>query len=119
MATHASVLAWRTPRTEEPGGLPSMGLQRVGHDRANNTFPFPFPSISFVPDSDRPVPGSLTPDPSTFPLPISPLCHTPPGHPGPLIPLCESSPPSLLPIWPPSPSPRRVQGPPHLSKPPI
>ena len=32
MATHASVLAWRIPRTEEPGGLPSMGLQRVGHD---------------------------------------------------------------------------------------
>ena len=38
MATHASVLAWRTPRTEEPGGLPSMGLQRVGHDRVTNTF---------------------------------------------------------------------------------
>ena len=32
MATHSSVLAWRIPGTEEPGGLPSMGLQRVGHD---------------------------------------------------------------------------------------
>ena len=32
MATHSSVLAWRIPRTEEPGGLPSMGLQRGGHD---------------------------------------------------------------------------------------
>ena len=32
MATHSSVLAWRTPGTEEPGGLPSMGLHRVGHD---------------------------------------------------------------------------------------
>ena len=32
MATHASVLAWRTPGTGEPGGLPSMGLHRVGHD---------------------------------------------------------------------------------------
>ena len=32
MATHSSVLAWRIPRTEEPGGLPSMGLHRVGHD---------------------------------------------------------------------------------------
>ena len=31
MATHSSVLAWRTPRTEEPGGLQSTGLQRVGH----------------------------------------------------------------------------------------
>ena len=32
MATHSSNLAWRIPRTEEPGGLQSMGLQRVGHD---------------------------------------------------------------------------------------
>ena len=32
MATHSSVLAWRIPWTEEPGGLPSMGLHRVGHD---------------------------------------------------------------------------------------
>ena len=32
MATHSSVLAWRIPWTEEPGGLQSMGLQRVGHD---------------------------------------------------------------------------------------
>ena len=32
MATHSSVLAWRIPGTKEPGGLPSMGLHRVGHD---------------------------------------------------------------------------------------
>ena len=32
MATHSSVLAWRIPETGEPCGLPSMGLQRVGHD---------------------------------------------------------------------------------------
>ena len=32
MATHSSILAWRIPRTEEPGGLLSMGSQRVGHD---------------------------------------------------------------------------------------
>ena len=31
MATHSSIFAWRTPWTEEPGGLQSMGLQRVGH----------------------------------------------------------------------------------------
>ena len=31
MATHCSTLAWRIPWTEEPGGLQSMGLQRVGH----------------------------------------------------------------------------------------
>ena len=32
MATHASILAWEIPWTEEPGGLQSMGSQRVGHD---------------------------------------------------------------------------------------
>ena len=32
MATRSSVLAWRIPGTGEPGGLPSMGLHRVGHD---------------------------------------------------------------------------------------
>ena len=33
-ATHPSILAWEIPWTEEPGGLQSMGLQRVGHDSA-------------------------------------------------------------------------------------
>ena len=32
MATHSSILAWRTPSTEEPGGLQSTGSQRVRHD---------------------------------------------------------------------------------------
>ena len=32
MATHSSILAWRIPRTEEPGGLRSMRSKRVGHD---------------------------------------------------------------------------------------
>ena len=32
MATHSSILAWRIPGTEEPGGLQPMGLQRVGHN---------------------------------------------------------------------------------------
>ena len=32
MATHCRILAWKIPWTEEPGGLQSMGLQRVGHD---------------------------------------------------------------------------------------
>ena len=35
MATHSSVLAWRTPGMGEPGGLPSMGSHRVGHDRSD------------------------------------------------------------------------------------
>ena len=34
MATHSSVLAWKIPQTEEPGGLQSLGSQRVGHYRA-------------------------------------------------------------------------------------
>ena len=38
MAAHFSILAWRIPWTEEPGKLQSMGLQRVGHDRATFTF---------------------------------------------------------------------------------
>ena len=32
MATHSSILAWRIPWTEKPGGLQSMGSQRIGHD---------------------------------------------------------------------------------------
>ena len=35
MATHSSILAWRSPWIENPGGLLSMGLQRVGHDWSN------------------------------------------------------------------------------------
>ena len=34
MATHSNVLAWKLPGTGEPGGLPSMGSHRVGHDLA-------------------------------------------------------------------------------------
>ena len=35
MATHTSVLTWRTPGTGEPGGLQSMGSHRVGHDSSD------------------------------------------------------------------------------------
>ena len=35
MATCSSVLAWRIPGTEEPGGLPSMGSHRVGHESSD------------------------------------------------------------------------------------
>ena len=37
MATHSSVLAWRIPGMGEPGGLPSMGSQRVGHNGSDLT----------------------------------------------------------------------------------
>ena len=43
VATHSSILAWEMPWTEEPGGLQSMGLQRVGHDLATK----PPPQVSF------------------------------------------------------------------------
>ena len=36
MATHSSILAWRSCWTEEPRGLPSLGLQRVGYDWVTN-----------------------------------------------------------------------------------
>ena len=42
MATHSSVLAWRTPWTEEPGGLQSMGSLRVRHDWATSLWLFTF-----------------------------------------------------------------------------
>ena len=38
MAAYSSVLAWRIPWTEEPGGLQSMGSQRVRHDLVTGTF---------------------------------------------------------------------------------
>ena len=40
MATHSSIHAWRIPWTEEPGGLQSIGSQRVPHDWVTNTFTF-------------------------------------------------------------------------------
>ena len=40
MATNSSILAWRFPWTEKPGGLQSMASQRVWHDWATNTFTF-------------------------------------------------------------------------------
>ena len=38
VATHSSILAWRIPWTEKPGGLQSMGSQRAGHDWVTDTF---------------------------------------------------------------------------------
>ena len=40
MAPHSSILAWRIPWTKEPGGLQSMGLQKVRHNCVTITFPF-------------------------------------------------------------------------------
>ena len=55
MATHSSILACRIPWTEETDGLQSMGLQRVGHYGATDTFkrhaldPWPEPPPAFLP----------------------------------------------------------------------
>ena len=38
MVNHSNILAWEIPWTEEPGGLQSMGSQRVRHDSVTNTF---------------------------------------------------------------------------------
>ena len=40
MAIHSSILDWRIPWSEEPGGLQSLGSQRVRHDEVTNTFTF-------------------------------------------------------------------------------
>ena len=45
MATHSSILAWRISQTEEPGGLQSMGSQRVGQDWKTNRDKYPLPEI--------------------------------------------------------------------------
>ena len=37
MATYSSILAWKIPWTEDPGGSQSMGSQRIGHDQATST----------------------------------------------------------------------------------
>ena len=50
MATPSIIHAWRIPWTEEPGGLESLGLQRVGHDWVIITFTFHYnvPALSWV-----------------------------------------------------------------------
>ena len=61
MATHSSILAWRIPWTEEPGGLQSTGSLRVGHDWATSLYSTGFPGGSDGKVSDCNVgdPGSI------------------------------------------------------------
>ena len=87
MATHASTLAWRLPRTEEPGGPQAMGSQRVGHNRMTHPFtPFPFtdrnhrlsssPQASLTPapqPSSSPSPCRTTLPPASVSAPLQPL----------------------------------------------
>ena len=56
MATHSSILAWRIPRTEEPGKLQPMGSERVRHDWATNKkrhLGSPGAVVDFIPESSR------------------------------------------------------------------
>ena len=59
MATHSSVLAWRIPGTGEPGGLPSMGSHRVGHDLSDLAVAASLIYSDFQ-DNHQPPPGFLT-----------------------------------------------------------
>ena len=57
MATHSSIIAWRIPWTEEPGGLQSIGSQRVRQDKATNRLIVQtrwkeVPRYTFLDDSD-------------------------------------------------------------------
>ena len=59
MAPHSSTLAWKIPWMEEPGGLQSMELQRVGHDCATSLFTFMLwrrkwqPTLVFLPGESQ------------------------------------------------------------------
>ena len=67
VATHSSILAWRIPWSEEPGGLQFMGLQRGGHDWATNAFTFTsytgfpqaVPLLEKLPLAEKPLPPML------------------------------------------------------------
>ena len=77
MATHSSVIAWRIPGTEEPSGLLSMGLHRVGHDWNNLAAAAAAASAKTCSQSDSQIPsllplGLLRPLVETH-IPASPL----------------------------------------------
>ena len=66
MAPHSSTLAWKIPRTEEPGGLQSMGPLRIGHDWITSLSLFTFmhwrkwqPTPVFLPGESQGDPGGL------------------------------------------------------------
>ena len=71
MATHSSILAWEIPWTEEPGGLQSMGSQRVRHNWTPNTFKLAV-KCEAIPDQaeGRRPPSPLTPHTHTHPSPL-------------------------------------------------
>ena len=79
MATYSSVLAWRIPRTGEPGGLPSMGSHRVGHNGSDLAAagipmsPLSWNPLSYLPPHPTPLGCHRAPD-------LSSLDHTANSH---------------------------------------
>ena len=59
MATHSSTLAWKTPCTEEPGGLQSMGSQRLRHDGVTEHTHTHTPRYSFIQSSFNALKSSV------------------------------------------------------------
>ena len=71
MATHSSILAWEIPWTEEPGGLQSMGSQRVRHNLATKFhfslwFGTSLPGISLFLNTSPPISGQIAQESITF-----------------------------------------------------
>ena len=67
MATHSSIPAWRIPWTEEPGGLQSMGSQRVRHDTVTTTTTITTSCVCFPHGSDGKESACNTGDPGSIP----------------------------------------------------
>ena len=61
MATNSSILAWRSPWTEEPGGLQSTGSQESGHDLETKPPPPPPPSMGLTPAAVQGAPTGALP----------------------------------------------------------
>ena len=79
MVTHSSILAWRIPWTEGPGGLQSLGSQRVGHDWSNSALTHTYPLLLEPPCSppSRPSRWALSWAPCAMQqLPVGYLFHT-------------------------------------------
>ena len=75
VATHSSILAWRSPWTEEPGGLQSIGWKRVGHNWGTFTFSPGGPVVGKLPASAGNRVGSLVQEDSTCQGTPEPVCH--------------------------------------------
>ena len=82
MATHSSILAWRIPWTEEPGGLQSMGPQRVRHDLATSLSFLSFFSVIVHIGSDAEgncMPIAASKSLQSCPTLCNPMDDSPPG----------------------------------------